>query len=192
MIPRFSFIVLLLIAFAVTAKAELTNSHPPAVVITNSVPSTNSTTSADGDPVAPELYARSVRGQHAPKFEIDQWFGPAPSLQGKFVLVDFWATWCVGCRQSIPELNDFQKKFKDRLVIVGITDETAEQVHKTTLPHIQYSIASDPDERMMRALEIQALPHSILIDPSGVVRYEGSPLYLDDKKLLYFLDKYSK
>ena len=45
---------------------------------------------------------------------------------------------------------------------------------------------------MMRALEIQALPHSILIDPSGVVRYEGSPLYLDDKKLLYFLDKYSK
>ena len=113
-------------------------------------------------------------------------------MQGKFVLIDFWATWCVGCRESIPELNSFQTKFKDRLVIVGVTDETAEQVRKTTLPHIQYSIASDPDERMMRALDIQALPHSILVDPSGIVRYEGSPLYLDENKLQRLLDKYSK
>jgi cytochrome c biogenesis protein CcmG, thiol:disulfide interchange protein DsbE len=191
MIPRFPFLLCLLAAFTATAKADLTNNPPPAAT-TNSASSTNSSAAPDGDPVAPELFAKSIRGQRAPKFEIAQWFGPAPSMQGKFVLIDFWATWCVGCRQSIPELNDFQKKFKDRLVIVGVTDETAEQVRKTNLPHIQYSIASDPDERMMRTLDIQALPHSLLIDPSGTVRYEGSPLYLDEKKLQRLLDQYSK
>ena len=191
MIPRFPLLVFLLVATAVTSKADLTN-NPPTVTATNSASPTNSTPAPEGDPIAPELYAKSIRGQRAPKFEINQWFGPTPSMQGKFVLIDFWATWCVGCRQSIPELNGFQKKFKDRLVIVGVTDETAEEVRKTTLPHIEYSIASDPDERMLRALDIQALPHSILVDPSGIVRYEGSPLFLDEKKLQHLLDKYSK
>jgi cytochrome c biogenesis protein CcmG, thiol:disulfide interchange protein DsbE len=189
---RFPLLALLLLAFAVTAKANLTNSNPPAVALINSASSTNSTTAPDGDPVAPELFATSIRGQHAPKFEIEKWLTAEPSMQGKFVLIDFWATWCVGCRQSISELNGFQKKFKDRLVIIGITDETAEEVRKTTLPHMEYSVASDPDERMMRALDIQALPHSILIDPSGIVRYEGNPLFLDDKKLQHLLDKYSQ
>jgi len=185
MISRIPMLAFFLMAFAVTAKANLTNGIPPAVTVTNSPSATND------DFVASELFAKSIRGQRAPKFQIDQWFGPSPSMQGKFVLIDFWATWCVGCRQSIPELNGFQKKFKNRLVIVGVTDETAEEVRKTTLPHIQYAIASDPDERMMRALDIQALPHSILIDPSGIVRYEGSPLYLDEKQLQYLFDKYS-
>lgn len=191
MISRFQFVGFLLVAFAVTAKADLTNTNPPAVVVTNSTSSTNST-SIDGDVIAPELHARSIRGQRAPKFEIEKWLTAAPSMQGKFVLIDFWATWCVGCRQSIPELNGFQKKCKDRLVTVGVTDETAEEVRKTTLPHMEYSVASDPDERMMRALEIQSLPHSILIHPSGIVRYEGSPLFLTEQNLKHLLDKYSK
>ncbi len=186
MIARFLALGFLLAAFAVAARAELTNSPPPAVAVTNSPSATND------DVVAPELYAKSIRGQPAPKFEIEKWLTASPATQGKFVLIDFWATWCVGCRQSIPELNGFQKKFPDRLVIIGVTDETAEEVRKTTLPRMAYSVASDPDERMLRALDIQSLPHSILVDPSGIVRYEGSPLFLDEQNLKHLLDKYSK
>ena len=164
-----------------------------AMVKTNTQPvATNATTSADGDVVAPELHARSILGQHAPVVQIEKWLTTPPSTQGKFVLIDFWATWCVPCRKSIPELNGFQSKFGDRLVIIGITDETEADVQKTTLPHIEYSMATDTEARMMNALQMDALPHSLLVDPFGIVRYEGSPLFLTEENLRHLLDKYSK
>jgi hypothetical protein len=43
---------------------------------------------------------------------------------------------------------------------------------------------------MMRTLAITGIPHCILIDPKGIVRYEGMPQYLDGQKLEHFLDKY--
>jgi len=185
MSTRIQFALLLAaVAVAIPACSRGTNPPPPAVA-------TNSTPASSEKAAMPEPQARSFLGQKAPKFEVDKWLGHEPSMQGKFVLIDFWATWCVPCRQSIPELNGFHQKFKDRLVIVGITDETAEEVRKTTLPHAEYSLASDPDERIMRALGLEGLPYSILIDPSGIVRYEGSPLSLDEKRLRSLLDSYT-
>ena len=73
-----------------------------------------------------------------------------------------------------------------------MSDEPEENIRKMTSPHIDYAIASDTHQRMMGALQVQGIPHCILIDPSGIVRYEGMPQYLDDEKLAHFLNKYSK
>jgi len=146
----------------------------------------------DGDFVAPQLHARSLRGQPAPEIAIAKWVTDAPTIQGKFLLIDFWATWCGPCRQSIPELNAFHAKFKDRLTVIGISDEPEEAIRKMTSPHIDYAVGCDPQSRMIKMLQITGIPHCILIDPSGIVRYEGMPQYLDDQKLEHFLDKYSR
>lgn len=148
--------------------------------------------SADGDYVAPQLYARSVRGQRAPDFVIENWVTGRPEARGKFVLIDFWATWCGPCRRSIPELNEFQARFKDRLAVVGVSDEPVADINKMTDPHIDYAVASDTQARMLHTLAITGIPHCILVDPNGIVRYEGMPTYLDDAKLQHFLDKYGK
>ena len=144
----------------------------------------------DDDFVAPKLYARSVRGQVAPPFAVEKWLTPPPDITGKFVLIDFWATWCGPCRRSIPELNAFYEKYHDRLVVIGISDEPEAAVRQMTDPHIEYAVAIDTQARMMKALEITGIPHCILLDPQHIVRYEGMPGFLDEQKLEHFLDKY--
>jgi cytochrome c biogenesis protein CcmG, thiol:disulfide interchange protein DsbE len=94
------------------------------------------------------------------------------------------------CRASIPELNAFFEKYHDRLVIVGLTDEPEAAVRQMTDPHIEYAVAIDTQQRMIRTLGVTGIPHCILVDPHGIVRYEGMPNYLDDAKLEHFLDKY--
>jgi cytochrome c biogenesis protein CcmG, thiol:disulfide interchange protein DsbE len=146
---------------------------------------------AGGDDfVVPKLFARSVRGQRAPEFVVEKWLTAQPDTNGKFVMIDFWATWCGPCRRSIPELNAFAAKYHDRLVVIGVSDETEFDVRKMTSPKIDYAVAIDTRGRMMGTLAITGVPHCILIDPRGIVRFEGMPQYLDDPKLEHFLDKY--
>lgn len=144
------------------------------------------------DFVVPKINARSVRGQPAPRLEIGKWITDPPNAKGKFILLDFWATWCGPCRQSIPELNGFQKDFSDRLAVIGVSDETEDAVRHMTTPGIEYAVAIDPESRMIQELQITAIPHCLLIDPAGIVRFEGNPLYLNDRILKHFFDKYSQ
>ena len=148
-------------------------------------------TDGEDDFVAPEVKARSILGQSAPQLVVEKWITDQPDTSGKFVMINFWGTWAEPCRESIPELNAFQRKFGDRLTIIGISAEKEEVVRKMTSPKIEYSVATDPQARMARILELKAIPHCLLISPDGVVRYEGNPLYLNEKRLKHFLDKYS-
>ncbi len=123
-----------------------------------------------------KIWAKSVLNKPAPEFVVEKWLTPEPDRAGKFVLIDFWATWCPPCRKAIPELNAFQKKFAGKLVVIGVSDETEEKVRALNDPKIEYSSAIDSKARMSKTLEVQGIPHCILIDPKGIVRWEGFPL----------------
>lgn len=145
------------------------------------------------DFVDDDLHARSIRGQSAPQLEVDKWLtAQPPDTTGKFVLVDLWATWSEPCQRSTGVLNGFQREFSDRLVIVGVSDESEYAVRRMTSPVIEYTVAIDREARMKHVLEVTAIPYCILIDPTGVVRFEGNPTTLDAGKLRHFLDKYAQ
>ena len=130
------------------------------------------------------LYAKNdLRGKAAPKFAFGKWVKNGdPVTKGKVVLIDFWATWCPPCRETIPELNDWAKKFKDDLVVIGVSDEKEETLtkfmEKTTM---DYSVSTDAEKTMSKAVGVEGIPHVLVITPDGVVRWQGFPLQDDDK-----------
>jgi cytochrome c biogenesis protein CcmG/thiol:disulfide interchange protein DsbE len=149
-------------------------------------------------PLAPapnkELYAKSFINRSAPDLIVDTWITPQPSTQGKMILIDFWATWCGPCCKAIPELNALHRRFADRLVVIGLSEETAEQVEAMSQPRIEYYEAVDPQQRTKSAFGVKGIPHVVIIDPTGVVRWEGFPFMpgheLTEEVVAKLLDTY--
>src|SRR5262249_19476430 len=135
-------------------------------------PVVNSAASIDADSQdEKQLWAKSILNQKAPELIVEKWLSEEPSTEGKFVLIDFWATWCRPCREAIPELNEFQKKYKDKLVVIGISDESPDTVSRFSSPRIEYFSAIDTQARTKNELEVSGLPHVIILDPNRVVRW---------------------
>jgi cytochrome c biogenesis protein CcmG, thiol:disulfide interchange protein DsbE len=139
-----------------------------------------------------EISAKSFLNQPSPPVVAEKWLTPQPTLTGKFILLDFWGTWSGPCLSAIPKLNAFQEQFKDRLVVVGLSDESEREVRNMSEPKIEYSSAIDTQHRASLAYGVQRIPHAVLVDPKGIVRFEGHPGYLDEQKLAALLDKYAQ
>jgi thiol-disulfide isomerase/thioredoxin len=66
----------------------------------------------------------------APAFAVKGMDGGTVSLagsHGKVVLLDFWATWCGPCRMEVPDLVELQKKYQDRLQVIGLVVDDADE-----------------------------------------------------------------
>ena len=148
------------------------------------------------DKTEKKIWAKSFLNKKAPDLVVEKWLTPEPNRQGKFVLIDFWATWCPPCRKAIPELNAFQAKFRDKLVVIGLSDESEAKVKGLQEPPIQYASAIDPQGRMKKTVAVTGIPHALLLDPDGIVRWEGFPLLegyeLTAKVIAEIIAKHSK
>ncbi|MDO4629009.1 MAG: TlpA disulfide reductase family protein, partial [Planctomycetia bacterium] len=112
---------------------------------------------------------------------IEEWYGQEPpELEGKFVLVEFWATWCPPCRRSLPMLNAWAEKYGKELVVISIceTDRNAIDEMPGALKgkDLTHFVGIDTQRRSANALNVWGIPHAILIEPMyGGVVWEGMP-----------------
>jgi thiol-disulfide isomerase/thioredoxin len=120
--------------------------------------------------MAPPLQAMDLGGKPVNK---DNW-------GGKVVLVNFWATWCPPCREEIPELIELKREFKDKMEIVGISeddDPPASVIKFARAKGMTYPIVMATSELIDAYGGVPALPTSFLIDTQGRVVQKHSGLY---------------
>jgi thiol-disulfide isomerase/thioredoxin len=94
-------------------------------------------------------------------------------LKGKVVLLDFWATWCAPCRESIPHLIQLYKDHKERgfeLVGMNVDRGDMEVVRRYVQSmDIPYPIVNTPEE-VVRAYQVTGIPVTLLIDKQGKIQ----------------------
>jgi thiol-disulfide isomerase/thioredoxin len=132
--------------------------------------------------VEKDVHAKDLRGKPAPELLIEEMLTDRPVKEGKVVLIDFWATWCRPCRETIPELNEIQKKFKDDLVVIGVSNESASRVRKFLKDtKVEYALGLDPRSRTATEIGVTHIPHVLLVSTDNVVRWQGFPLDEKDR-----------
>jgi thiol-disulfide isomerase/thioredoxin len=125
-----------------------------------------------------DLAATDVQGSALPKpLGNETWLSKKVSTNGRVVVLDFWATWCGPCKRAMPKLDALHKEHKADLVILGISDENRSTVENFLRDHQHpYSMAIDESRTVMGALQIQGIPHVVIMSTDGIVRWQGNPL----------------
>lgn len=141
------------------------------------------------DNIADPVSDNSLLGKTAPKLEIEKWLGDKPDLKGKFVLLYFWAPWSFPAKKSIAPLSAIQKKFNEKLAVVALASESKDDVESMTDPKIDFASTIDEKGKLRTAFRVSTIPTVVLIDPKGVVLYEGHPAALNEKQLQNILAK---
>ncbi|WP_316847293.1 TlpA disulfide reductase family protein [Pedobacter psychrodurus] len=120
-------------------------------------------------------------GEQAPHIEITSWIKNVPEikdLKNKFIVIDFWATWCAPCLETVPHINNLVAKniSNKNLVFLAMTDEKEEKVN-WLLKRVQFSAAvvTDVSRQTFDDFNVKFIPLCVMIDDTGIVRWVGNP-----------------
>ncbi len=123
-------------------------------------------------------------GMPAKNFEKKDMNGKTVSLEelrGKYVLLDFWGSWCAPCRASHPHLKELYEKYKKQVVFINVAQENvkdqneARKLWKTAVKEdgLTWTQILNNEGRetcdMIRLFNIYSFPTKVLIDPNGIV-----------------------
>ena len=116
-------------------------------------------------------------GSVAPDFTLNDINGKPlalSSLRGKWVVLDFWGSWCVWCIKGMPQMKEYYAKYQDKLEILGVDcNDTVEKwkaaVAKHELPWLHVYWDKEKGDNPLELYHVDSFPTKIIIDPEGKV-----------------------
>lgn len=95
-------------------------------------------------------------------------------LKGKYVVLNFWASWCVSCREEAVELERYHQANKDEVLVVGIAIQDEKEAALKFAKYFgkTYAIGLDEDGKAAIDYGVSGVPETFIIDKAGVVRHK--------------------
>ena len=120
-------------------------------------------------------------GQHAPSLVVEQLDGQTFDLSaahGKVIVVNFWATWCPPCREEMPALDAFYRRYHAQgLEMIGLSADRPHDRSDVTkvMQSFSYPAAMLDDAKVNDFGSPSSLPMTFVVDKDGVVRAQFTP-----------------
>ena len=125
--------------------------------------------------VAVEAADVEADGTMAPDFTLNDLNGKPltlSSLRGKYVILDFWGSWCVWCIKGIPQMKEYYQKYAGKFEILGIDCNDKEEKWKAAVKTYELPwlhVYNPRDSKVLDMYEIQGFPTKIIIGPDGKI-----------------------
>jgi peroxiredoxin len=114
-----------------------------------------------------------AEGAKAPDFsakKVDGTTFTLSSLQGKYVVIDFWGSWCKWCIKGFPDMKTAYAKHKGKVEFVGIACRDTEEKWKAATAKYEIpwiSVLNPADNDLVQVYQVKGFPTKIVVDPKG-------------------------
>ena len=126
---------------------------------------------------ASQSLQEGLEGNLAPDFTLNDINGKPlalSSLRGKWVILDFWGSWCSWCIKGMPKMKEYYAKYQDKLEILGVDcNDTVEKwkaaVAKHEIPWLHVYWDKEKGDNPVEMYAVRGFPTKVVIDPEGKV-----------------------
>jgi peroxiredoxin len=121
--------------------------------------------------------AKALLRKPAPPIQLDTVDGgkfDLAALKGKnIVVIDFWATWCPPCKESLPLLAEITEEYKKKGIVfcaVNVKEDAVKVKSFLAAQNLKINVALDKNGDVAKAYGVMGIPQTLVIDPDGVIR----------------------
>ena len=131
----------------------------------------------------------------APDFTLNDLSGKPltlSSLRGKYVILDFWGSWCGWCIKGMPKMKEYYQKYAGKFEILGIDCNDPEEKWKATVERYELPwlhVYNTRDSKVLEQYEIEGFPTKIIVGPDGKI---VKTIIGEDPAFYAFLDELFK